>query len=175
MSWLSPADWERAQATLPIPHVDIVVLRRRGGTVQAGLILRDTPHQGRRWNLVGGRMQHGESLGAAIRRELTAALGDDVAVAVEEDEQPHFVAQYAPDAGWPFLPDPRKHAVALTYALEIKGSVRPRGEALDFRWSPLAALPARPSWGFGQDRACDACLRRAGYEPRFAAAAPAPG
>jgi len=56
--WHEPEQWRRVQKILPIACVDVLLLHPTPQTARRvealGLILRDTPHQGRRWCLVRG-------------------------------------------------------------------------------------------------------------------------
>ncbi|MEO7002122.1 MAG: DUF4916 domain-containing protein, partial [Ktedonobacterales bacterium] len=71
-NWLELTEWERIQKCVPIICVDILPVRfarqRQQRPLALGLIRRDTPHQGQRWCLIGGRVLYGESLGDAIER-----------------------------------------------------------------------------------------------------------
>lgn len=162
MPWLNPQDWKLVQDSVPICCVDVVPIKRsEGGNVaQVGLILRDTPHQGRRWCIVGGRMLRNETLAEAATRQLRQTLGDAVTFRIAPDAQPHFVAQYftAPrDVG---LFDPRQHAIGMTFLLELDGPAIAQGEAFEFRWFDVNSLPPSDDFGFGQDEVVRACLRR---------------
>ena len=152
--WIPEDEWQQIQATVPVACVDVLVWRRVGGAGQrdVGLILRDTPHQGPRWCLVGGRVLLDESLDAAVRRQLLDTLATGP---VDVDDQPAFVAEYARGTG-PGPHDPRKHAIGMTWAVQLAGTPSPRHEALDFRWFPESALP---ELGFGQGRVAAAVLR----------------
>lgn len=165
-------EWAQIQRRIPIVCVDILTLQctpepeRR---IQAvGLILRDTPHQGQRWCLVGGRIRHNESLGEAITRQMRDTLGPRVTFTVDDDEQPLYVGQYFPEHRSDFPMDPRKHAIGLTYWLEVGGSPMPREEALLFEWFPPDHLPPRERFGFEQDLVVYACLDRLRERFRFA-------
>ncbi len=166
MTWLEDDEWERIQTLIPIAVVDIVLLSM-DSPPRVGLIERETPHQGKRWNLIGGRIRYGEPLEAAVRREISDALGSNVNVRVPDVSKPHYVAQYAPLKQSGFLEDPRKHAVGLTYAVRASGIPAARREALAFAWFPITSLPARGVWGFEQDQAAELCLRAAGLSPKF--------
>jgi len=161
--WISDHEWTRIQHLLPIVCVDVLSVRFAPGTRQIdalGLILRETPHQGQRWCLVGGRMAYDESLGEAIARHLFDTLGQNIQFQVRDDQQPIFVAQYLPGARAGFPLDPRKHAVALTYCLEIGGSPVPQHEAIAFDWFSPDRLPLPDEFGFEQNLVVDACLER---------------
>jgi ADP-ribose pyrophosphatase YjhB (NUDIX family) len=169
MSWLDDAQWAELQRLIPIVVVDVVSLRGPQRD-RVGLIRRATPHQGERWNLIGGRIRYGEPVEDAVRRELSDALGDEVQIEDADLARPHCIGQYGPFGRRPFSHDPRKHAVGLTYALALRGTPAPRGEALAFEWFEPTALPARGEWGFEQDLVAEECLRRAGVDCRFAGA-----
>ena len=159
--WLSPEEYKRVQETVPIVCVDIVPLRRKGGTPESiGLILRDTPSQGRRWCLVGGRVLRDETLTDAVARHLRHTLGDRIRFGLDPDAQPIYVAQYFTSRTPPGLIDPRQHSVAMTYCIDIEGPVKAQGEAHEFNWFDPQRLPAPAEFGFEQDRVLDECLRR---------------
>jgi ADP-ribose pyrophosphatase YjhB (NUDIX family) len=124
-----------------------------------GLILRETPNQGQRWCLVGGRLLYGESLRDAIVRQVGETLGTKARIHLKRDQQPLYIAQYAPHGIEPFGLDPRQHAVALTYISRITGSPVPQGEAVAFEWFDVRKLPPPERFGFGQHRLVNACLR----------------
>jgi ADP-ribose pyrophosphatase YjhB (NUDIX family) len=166
MTWVPEDEWDRLQQILPISVVDVVLLTHEDPPA-VGLISRETPHQGIRWNLVGGRIRFGESIDEALQREISENLGSGIEIQLPDVKNPHVVAQYAPFRKTGFSIDPRKHAVALTYAIRARGSVVPAKEALGFRWFPLDQLPSRGEWGFEQDRAAEECLRSAGFSPEF--------
>src|SRR5690348_3534196 len=135
-SLLSDEEWKRIQRQLPIACVDLMPIRfsqSQPRRVEAiGLIQRSTPHQGERWCLVGGRLRYSESLGEGLTRQVHETLGPDAQISPTPAAtlQPLYVAQYLPHGasgenpdeyqrgdGW----DPRKHAIGLTYALELVG------------------------------------------------------
>lgn len=161
--WLSPSLWELIQATVPVVCVDVLPIRispRVPNRVEAiGLILRETPHQGQRWCLIGGRVLFGESLRKAVLRQVKETLGTHVRVYIRHDQQPVYLAEYSPNGTRPFALDPRKHAVGLTYAVRIAGSPSPRGEAISYQWFKTNKLPRSKEFGFDQDRVVYASLR----------------
>jgi ADP-ribose pyrophosphatase YjhB (NUDIX family) len=161
--WLDASDWKRAQQSLPIACVDVVPVRLDGSgkLVRIGLIFRDTPHQGRRWCVVGGRLWRNESVAEAITRQLLETLGTHIAFQIEPDPQPAYVAQYFPVAREVGSLDPRQHALTLNFVIPITGEPRAGGEALEFRWFEPSRLPGPEQFGFGQDRFVAACLQRA--------------
>jgi ADP-ribose pyrophosphatase YjhB (NUDIX family) len=165
--WLSPADWRMVQASVPIACVDVIPVRSTRASAGAadvgsfdsiGLILRDTPHQGRRWCLVGGRMLRNESFAQAIGRQLRETLGPDATFDLPAPIQPAYVAQYFTEPRSAGLHDPRQHALGNTFIVRVTGETRAQGEAHEFRWFPVDALPTAEEFGFGQDRVLAACL-----------------
>lgn len=163
-TWLSPSQWKFVQASVPIVCVDVLPVRfsrASPDTIRAiGLILRDTPHQGRKWCLVGGRLLYGESLRAAIVRQVTETLGSGMRLHLGRDPKPVTVIQYSPTNLMPFVLDPRQHAVSLTYALQLTGSPKPQGEAVAYKWFDVRSLPSPEECGFGHHGVATSCLRR---------------
>jgi ADP-ribose pyrophosphatase YjhB (NUDIX family) len=129
------------------------------GTHEVGLIFRETPHQGKRWCFIGGRLLLNELFRAAIIRQVSDALGSEVRTVVEEPLQPLFVSQYQPQRRQECLFDPRQHAIGLIFPARLRGKVNPRGEALDFQWFDTRQLPEEASFGFDQGRALVECVR----------------
>ena len=162
--WLDAADWKRTQKSVPIACVDVLPLRVSGsdaGLVDAvGLIRRDTPHQGRRWCLVGGRLLRNETLTEAVARQVRETLGRGVRFDIEAAAQPAYVAQYFTFVRHIGCRDPRQHAVAMTFCVAIKGTPVPQGEAESFEWHAPTRLPPADEFGFDQDRVVKACLAK---------------
>jgi ADP-ribose pyrophosphatase YjhB (NUDIX family) len=160
-NWLSAEDWKWVQDTLPIACTDVVPVRLAGDgrtVAQVGLIYRDTPHQGRRWCIVGGRMWRGESIAETATRQLHDTLGPNVRFKIDPDRQPDYVVQYfltRRDIGFV---DPRQHALTMVIAVPIAGEITAMGEALSFQWFDADRLPPSDEWGFGQDRAAEKCI-----------------
>jgi ADP-ribose pyrophosphatase YjhB (NUDIX family) len=158
--WLSESAWRAVQQRIPITCVDVLPVRgKTADSYEVGLILRDTPHQGQRWCLIGGRLLLNESLRSAAIRQIREALGSSVSCILEKSPQPLWVAQYVPEehAGYPF--DPRQHAIGLTFPVRLNGTACPTGEALDFQWFNVKQLPKKSSVGFGQERTILECVR----------------
>jgi ADP-ribose pyrophosphatase YjhB (NUDIX family) len=163
-TWLSDAHWKLIQKSVPIVCVDLLpirVSRRAPYSVEAvGLILRDTPHQGQRWCLIGGRMLYRESVQDAISRQITETLGSQTRIRAGRNHHPICIAQYAPRRTKHFSLDPRQHAVSLTYVLELTGRATPQGEAVAYEWFDVKKLPPPKAFGFDQSRLVKYCLRR---------------
>lgn len=151
---LDPALWATIQASVPIFCVDVLPIRPSpdaGSEIEVGLILRETPDQGPRWCTIGGRLGLDESIDAAIRRELTDAVGNGLGPIEGRSDPEPLVVEYhrgpAPDTTY----DLRQHAVSLTYPRWLDGEPSVRGdEAEDFRWWKLADLDSSVM-GFGQE------------------------
>jgi len=162
-NWLAADDWKWVQDTMPIACADVVPVQLTGDgkTIQKiGLIHRDTPHQGMRWCMVGGRMWRNESLAEAASRQLRETLGPSVRFAIDPDRQPDFVVQYFTTPRAIGFHDPRQHAITLAIVVPIEGEITAMGEAAAFRWFAPNDLPPANEWGFEQDRATRECLKR---------------
>jgi ADP-ribose pyrophosphatase YjhB (NUDIX family) len=136
------------QQQVPIVCVDIVPIDEEG--TRYCLILRDTADEGRKLCLTGGRIYRNESVGDAIRRQLVTTLGGAISFRLDEEPQPLYVAQYFRDRrdghGW----DSRKHAVALTFVIQVAGPMTPMNEALDVEWFPIDEPTPDDRMGFAQ-------------------------
>lgn len=157
--WLPDNEWRNLQKCLPIVCVDVLPFRLDKGEIQEfGLILRNTPHQGDRWCLIGGRLQYKELLKEGVAREIIEALGDKTIYTLMGGELVKVV-QYMPEIGMGEYFDPRQHAIGLTYAVELSGIFVPQGEALDFKWFPISQIHEMECIGFGQQQLIIDCLR----------------
>jgi len=159
-NWLEAEDWKWVQDTVPVVCVDAAPLRvdAAGEIQRIGLIFRETPHQGRKWCMVGGRVFRNESLAEAMGRHLRETLGDALRFQIRPDEQPLYVSQYFTHQREVGTLDPRQHAVAMNYCVAVEGDVSAAGEALDFGWFSPSELPPSEEFGFGQDLVLAACL-----------------
>jgi ADP-ribose pyrophosphatase YjhB (NUDIX family) len=141
---LSPADWEWASARLPIACVDVLLVQRgRDRHVQrVGLILRDSPF-GPRWCHIGGRVLHDEELRVAAHRHLDQTLTNCSGARIQAE--PYFVNQYFPEAREGMGLDPRKHAIATCYVVEVPPDVHPvptGHEGSEFKWFSIDEIRA---------------------------------
>lgn len=159
--WLSDQEWRFVQLRVPVTCVDVLPIRREGfDGVKIGLIYRETPRQGRRWCLIGGRLFRNEPLRNAIIRQVQEALGSNVHCVLPVPVQPLMVAEYFSRRLKRSLFDPRQHAVGLTFTVQVRGAISPAGEALDFRWFNVKELPGSHLFGFGQRKVVLECVRR---------------
>lgn len=148
--------WHTIQQSVPIACVDIVPYRvLQNGTTQLGLILRETPQQGQRWCIVGGRLLIDEPVSDAVHRELAEAFVGGLALVRPELPTP-LIVEFFRDHRPGFPIDTRQHALSLTHVLHVSDSApQVQGlEALDFRWFSFAELetgPASQLMGFGQE------------------------
>ncbi|GAA4623745.1 DUF4916 domain-containing protein [Cellulomonas oligotrophica] len=161
---LSPDDWAWASDNLPIVCADVLPVRRDAlGRVEfVGLIRRTSPF-GPRWCHVGGRVLHGESLEAAAARHVLSTLAGSDSRGLAR--VPYAVHEYFPEPRSGAGHDPRKHAVAACFTLDVPedAALEPIGEATDFCW-------------FTVDRVLDLDDRWPGTEPVIArAVSPAGG
>lgn len=141
---LPRAMYRIVQRTMPIVCVDLLPVRYTAeGQVEIGLITRRST-DGKRDALamVGGRVLHGELLQEAIARHVHCTLGPDISWAAVALDHPDAVAEYAPRPRDRQRSDPRQHAIALTWRLELHGEPRPCGEARAFDWFQASAMPS---------------------------------
>jgi ADP-ribose pyrophosphatase YjhB (NUDIX family) len=157
--FLPAAEYDLIQARIPILCVDLVPVSTES-PARIGLIRRATYAGGTGWCLVGGRVLHNESLLEAVLRHARATLGPSVRVDVASLAL-HKVIEYFPSPERGEFHDPRKHAVALTYAGACSGEPRACGEAIEFAWFKRDQL-AGLAFGFGQDRVVRAVLAELG-------------
>ncbi len=130
--------FQEIQGNVPIPCVDLVVIRRMETDPEILLIKRDIQPEKGKWCLIGGRVLKDERLGEAIDRQAKHELGVQVKILEGFDETRPFVFD-APDA------DPQKHSIAHVYPVEIvKGELMSKGpESDEIRWIPVNKLPTK--------------------------------
>jgi len=123
-------DWSKAQAIRP--SVSAVILRE-------GCLLLQQRADGGQWGLPGGSVEIGETVTAALEREVHEETGYEVTVGrlVGVYSDPRFqVVRYPDGRVW--------HYVNLCFACALRGG-RPRpapGETLALGWFAPDALPA---------------------------------
>jgi ADP-ribose pyrophosphatase YjhB (NUDIX family) len=158
--WLPDEDYKFIQARVPILCVD-VLLSPVDDPRRVGLIRRAAP-EGDAWCLIGGRVLRNERLAAAVERHVAATLGTGVHVdrsTLKFGAVIEYLTERGPDGPY----DPRKHAVAITYAAscECTGEPEALGEAFEFAWFKIDQL-SEVSFGFGQDDAVARVLKKLG-------------
>jgi ADP-ribose pyrophosphatase YjhB (NUDIX family) len=161
--WLSDADWRMVQENVPVVCVDVLPFKTNKGAKQVGLIYRETPHQGRRWCLIGGRILRNEPCRAAVLRHIEETLGPAAQCVLSEPIRPIYVGEYFSEQRDGHLFDPRQHSVALTFFAQLRGMIVAMGEALDFAWFDTGKLPTESEFGFGQAKVVEGCLRSAEF------------
>ena len=146
--WLSDATWDAIQSSVPIVCVDLFPVRiSADGSISAvGLIRRVMPESDSLvWCPIGGRINHGETLRAAVFRHLSSTIRGGV-VDIPADPQPAYVFQWfsspRDDEGVAYGLDPRRHSVGLCFVVPVDGEpvVVDEGEALEFAWFDLAEI-----------------------------------
>tara|TARA_B100000378_G_scaffold249645_1_gene223154 strand:+ start:208 stop:669 length:462 start_codon:yes stop_codon:yes gene_type:complete len=136
------------ERSMPIACVDFVPVRNTAdGHREVGVILRNSPF-GKVWCHLGGRIQRGETIRDALQRHAADTLG--TTLVLTDDPQPTRVHQWFPhdlqhDLEIDHGDDPRKHAIGLSFVVELDGDPSPQNEALDFAFVPADALP-EPMW-----------------------------
>jgi ADP-ribose pyrophosphatase YjhB (NUDIX family) len=158
--WMPDEDYEFIQARVPILCVD-VLLSPNDDPRRVGLIRRAAP-DGDAWCLIGGRVLRNERLAAAVERHVAVTLGAGVHVDRSTLEF-GAVIEYFTEPGPDGLYDPRKHAVAITYAASCECTSEPEahGEAFEFAWFKIDQL-SEVSFGFGQGDAVARVLKKLG-------------
>jgi ADP-ribose pyrophosphatase YjhB (NUDIX family) len=146
--WLPDKTWDAIQASVPIVCVDVFPVRLDddGDVTVVGLIRRRMPGTDDVvWCPMGGRINHGETLRAAVLRHVESTLSGAV-FDLPADPQPSYVFQWFPsprdDDGVPYGIDPRRHSVGLCFVFPFAGEpmVVEGGEALGFAWFELAEI-----------------------------------
>lgn len=143
MAFLPPLLYAQIERTMPIACVDFVLVRDVDGIREVGLILRESPH-GRVWCHLGGRVQRGETIAAAICRHARETVCIELELPL--NPQPQYVYEWfppdlAPTDGTAFGDDPRKHAIGVSFVVEVAGSMAAANEALEAKFFAPDALP----------------------------------
>jgi ADP-ribose pyrophosphatase YjhB (NUDIX family) len=146
---LSHEDLERARELVPIPCIDVLPWRR-GDADRLEVCLIERADRPGSWNLVGGRIRHGETISAAVGRHLAETLGERATWRRTDFNQPETIGEYLQTATPGYGFDPRQHAVSFSYTFEMAGEIRLGGEARSHEWFGLENLPDRREIGYGQ-------------------------
>ncbi len=141
---LTEPAYELVVRNLPLICVDFLPVDYTRRQPRLGIITRATGPEAGKPAMLGGRIKKDEGIADAIHRHLFNDLrvetfnfhGGNAA------DRPVHVAEYAhrdhAEGGY----DPSKHAIALTYLINIYGgSLSPQNEAADFRWIGLDEIP----------------------------------
>lgn len=142
--------WAQVQSSMPILCVDILPIHRQS-VRKVELINRRFPDGRAVWCHLGGRVHYGETTDEALRRHLTETLVGVDGITFSSDPQPDHVMQWFPPSvrsDATYGDDPRKHAVGLTYVVEVPIDVvaRKDGEGTDFAWFDSSLADADPLW-----------------------------
>lgn len=134
--WMSEQEYHLVTQKTPIPTVNLVILRKKGGLWEVLLLIRKTGYAKGRWCMIGGRVWRRETLKKAIDRQI-ADLG--VKINILSPFNPNFPS-FIDDRN---NQDKTKHPISIVYPAEIiSGKVREEGgEYKGFKWFPINNLP----------------------------------
>jgi hypothetical protein len=135
---------------VPIACVDVLPYDTGRGGARVGLIRRKTDSGTTVWAMMGGGVHRGETIEEAIHRHVRVTLGSGVVWQHADRGSGPLVAEYFPWQRQGYGVDSRKHAIALSYAVSLRGDPSPRGEALEFKWFEASTMPSAESVWPGQ-------------------------
>lgn len=136
--WMSGHEIDDIRSKIPLPYVVVMPVRCDGfGRItHVGTLLTATEADGTvQRTLITGRILYHETIREAIVRNISKDLGDITLPTLPVNIQPFTVAEFFPTPGVGPYFDPRQHAVALCYIVEIEGECQPHDETLDVEWT----------------------------------------
>lgn len=177
----------------PIVCTDGIPMRQVNGVIEGGIIRRNTgPYRGT-FSIIGGVIGYGETIENALRRHFRTDIGMEIeflnplgiaspagifqyhgpksrrinSPALPLDIKPRGKGGEINEHP-PFLPEPTKHAVALTYLVTIPESAKPvfgsspfGQEASEFVWHSLETCPPEQEFGYGTHNVFLECMSEA--------------
>lgn len=134
--WLSTEEYKLVTGKVPIPTINLVILKREKDQWKTLLLVRKTGYAKGQWCVIGGRVWLGENLKETINRH---ALDLDVKVKIIPPFAPNFPC-YVDDR---INQDKTKQPCSLIYPVEIiSGEVREEGEEYKgYKWFSVNKLP----------------------------------
>lgn len=126
----APEDFQREYPSRPIVAVGAVV-------IHAGRLLLATKPSYGAWSLPGGAVQLGETLHAAVQREILEECG----ISIRPTELIGYVDRIVPDEqGRIFY-----HYTIIDFLADyVSGTLRPGSDITEARWIPFAEISAYP-------------------------------
>lgn len=119
--------------------VKAVIENERGEIL---MLQRSQPYHGQdflKWDIPGGRIDVGEELAVALKREITEETG----LELQEIESIFHVQD--------IMFNPKLHVVRITYLVKANGDVTLSEEHGEYRWVPKSELPLEPTDTFFVD------------------------
>lgn len=134
--WMSEKEYLLVTKKIPIPTVNLVILRRYKNNWEILMLTRKTGYAKGQWCIIGGRVYIGESLNQAIDRQ-----ADDLKVKVKI--LPPFNSNFPSFIDDQKNQDKTKSPLSFVYPVEIKsGEVREEGKEYKcYEWFPINNLP----------------------------------
>lgn len=134
--WLTEQDYQFVTKKIPIPTVNLVILRKNENNWELLLLIRKTGYSEGKWCIIGGRVRIKESLEHAINRH-----AEDLSVKIK------IINPFGPN--FPCFIDDRstqdetKHPISMIYPAKIiSGEIRDEGEEYKgYKWFPIDKLP----------------------------------
>ncbi len=135
--WLSEAELSQMRAKVPMPYVMVVPVRTddQGAVTQVGTLLAASDDGSVNRTIVAGRVLYHETIREAIARSVAHDLGDLALPVIPPSVVPFMVAEFFPTPGVSDYYDPRQHAIALCYVIDMAGDCKPQDETLDIEWA----------------------------------------
>lgn len=160
MTYVSDKLYKTITDSIPIVCVDMIPVRKVDEEWELGVITRATGLEKGKLAIIGGRVQHNESLNDAIYRHLGDSLDISHFSFTQHNsiEKPFRVHQYFHQLSAQSLVgfDPSKHAVALTYMISITEEPAPRDEASAYHW--IRSDQTHGNFGYNQDQVIESAF-----------------
>ena len=137
MVWMTDVEYKLVTSRIPIPGVDLVILRKTGKGLETLLIKNKINRAANgMWGLIGGRQYLGETLDVTIQRQ-AKELGLKVKVI------PPFSFEFPAMVNSSTKQDTHKHPTCNVYpVIVISGKLKKTGnEHEDLKWFDVADLP----------------------------------
>lgn len=134
--WLSGERIDQVRGEMPVPYIEVVPVRcdQLGRVTEVGSLLRVRENGSVERTLITGRILFHETIREALARNIGKDLGELVLPTLPVDLTPFTVAEFFPTPGISEFYDPRQHAIALCYVVQISGDCKPVDSTLDVEW-----------------------------------------
>lgn len=134
--WLTGLEYKSITKKVPIPTVDLVILRKVAKYWEVLLLVRKTGYAKGQWCVIGGRVRIDETLKDTMKRQ-TEDLGVDIKIFPPFDYNFPAILNDHPNQ------DKTKQPLCAVYPAKIiKGKVKEEGdEYTRYKWFPINKLP----------------------------------